>query len=189
MKFIQYLQHLASKAGLATCDRCLRTVRKPRGEKDMKKLMKHKYSGLTQREHANENWREPLMGQTITKTGSLWKHCTSFRVRTEPPRSGQETCRVLTGSRLVSSGCLQEVIKGWFIPSRPDEVRAESTAESTAWYASFWRFCAIWKSDFRRNEAFRQSLSLHAGNWTVPRHSGPMKRLTEQLMEANYYLS
>ena len=39
--------------------------------------------------------------------------------------------------RLIENGFLQEVIKGWFIPSRPDEVRGESTA----WYASFWRFC------------------------------------------------
>ena len=39
--------------------------------------------------------------------------------------------------RLLSNGFLQEVIKGWYIPSRPDEVKGESTA----WYASFWRFC------------------------------------------------
>ena len=42
--------------------------------------------------------------------------------------------------RLIENGFLQEVIKGWFIPSRPDEVRGESTA----WYASFWRFCAVY---------------------------------------------
>ena len=38
--------------------------------------------------------------------------------------------------RLLRNGFLQEVIKGWYIPSRPDEVKGESTA----WYASFWRF-------------------------------------------------
>src|SRR5712692_7215862 len=34
--------------------------------------------------------------------------------------------------RLLKNGFLQEVIKGWYIPSRPDEVKGESTA----WYAS-----------------------------------------------------
>jgi hypothetical protein len=42
--------------------------------------------------------------------------------------------------RLLKNGFLQEVIKGWYIPSRPDEVKGESTV----WYASFWRFCAVY---------------------------------------------
>jgi hypothetical protein len=70
--------------------------------------------------------------------------------------------------RLMASGFLQEVIKGWYIPSRPDEVKGESTA----WYASFWRFCAAYLDErFRRDWCIspEQSLSLHAGNWTVPR--------------------
>ncbi|MEN8216856.1 MAG: hypothetical protein ABFS56_10890 [Pseudomonadota bacterium] len=32
--------------------------------------------------------------------------------------------------RLYQNGFLREVIKGWYIPSRPDE----SSGESTAWY-------------------------------------------------------
>jgi len=70
--------------------------------------------------------------------------------------------------RLASSGFLQEVIKGWYIPSRPDEVKGESTA----WYASFWRFCAAYLEERFGAEwclSPEQSLSLHAGNWTVPR--------------------
>lgn len=70
--------------------------------------------------------------------------------------------------RLLKHGFLQEVIKGWYIPSRPDEVRGESTA----WYASFWRFVAVYlKARFGKNWSLspEQSLSLHAGNWTVPR--------------------
>lgn len=70
--------------------------------------------------------------------------------------------------RLLANGFLQEVIKGWYIPSRPDEVRGESTA----WYASFWRFCAVYlEARFRKNWCLspEQSLSLHGGNWTVPR--------------------
>ena len=40
--------------------------------------------------------------------------------------------------RLVQNGFLEGVIKGWYVPTRPDETRGESTA----WYASFWQFCA-----------------------------------------------
>src|SRR5579864_9656638 len=70
--------------------------------------------------------------------------------------------------RLLANGFLREVIKGWYIPSRPDEVKGESTA----WYASFWRFAAVYlETRFRKNWCLspEQSLSLHAGNWTVPR--------------------
>ena len=35
--------------------------------------------------------------------------------------------------RLLKNGFLQEVMKGWYIPSRPDDGKGESTA----WYASF----------------------------------------------------
>jgi len=69
--------------------------------------------------------------------------------------------------RLLRNGFLQEVIKGWYIPSRPDEVKGESTA----WYASFWRFCAVYleaRFGARWCLSPEQSLSLHAGNWTVP---------------------
>jgi hypothetical protein len=34
--------------------------------------------------------------------------------------------------RLVKAGFLKEVIKGWYVPSRPDE----SPGDSTAWYPS-----------------------------------------------------
>jgi fido (protein-threonine AMPylation protein) len=70
--------------------------------------------------------------------------------------------------RLVQHGFIQEVMRGWYIPARPDE----TAGESTAWYASFWKFCATYLDD-RMGEAWclspEQSLSLHAENWTVPR--------------------
>src|SRR5712691_1316769 len=69
--------------------------------------------------------------------------------------------------RLVKNGFLQEVIKGWYIPSRPDEV----PGDSTAWYASFWDFCAAYLSERFGKEwclSPEQSLSLHGGNRTVP---------------------
>jgi len=70
--------------------------------------------------------------------------------------------------RLVANGFLREVIKGWYIPSRPEEI----AGESTPWYASFWRFCAAYL-DERFGTAWclspEQSLSYLAGNRTVPR--------------------
>lgn len=70
--------------------------------------------------------------------------------------------------RLLENGFLQEVMKGWYVPARPDE----QAGESTAWYASFWGFCAAYLGDrFKQNWCLspEQSLFLHAGNWTVPR--------------------
>lgn len=70
--------------------------------------------------------------------------------------------------RLLKNGFIEEVIKGWYIPSRPDEVRGESTG----WYTSFWRFAAVYlETRFRKNWSLspEQSISIHAGNWTVPR--------------------
>ncbi len=70
--------------------------------------------------------------------------------------------------RLVKGGFLQEVMKGWYIPARPDEL----AGESTAWYASFWNFCAAYLRE-RFDAAWclspEQSLSLLTGNRTVPR--------------------
>jgi len=70
--------------------------------------------------------------------------------------------------RLLANGFLREVIKGWYIPSRP----GEAPGESTAWYTAFWPFAAAYlESRFGRNWSLspEQSLSLHAGHWTVPR--------------------
>ena len=70
--------------------------------------------------------------------------------------------------RLIQNGFLQEVIKGWYIPSRPDG----ASGESTAWYASFWTFCATYLENLKGKDwclSPEQSISLHAGNWTVPK--------------------
>lgn len=70
--------------------------------------------------------------------------------------------------RLTKSGFLLPVIKGWYIPTRPDE----AAGESTAWYASFWDFCAAYLDErFGRDWCLspEQSVLLHAGNRSVPR--------------------
>ncbi len=69
--------------------------------------------------------------------------------------------------RLVKNGFLHEVMKGWYVPARPDETRGESTA----WYASYWKFCAAYLGErFESGWSLspEQSLALHAGNRTVP---------------------
>jgi hypothetical protein len=68
--------------------------------------------------------------------------------------------------RLLKNGFLQEVMKGWYIAASPDDA-----GESTAWYASFWAFCAAYLrerfgSDWSLSP--EQSLSLHTGNHAVP---------------------
>ena len=70
--------------------------------------------------------------------------------------------------RLIKSGFLQEVIKGWYFPPHP----GEKAGESTSWYASFWNFCAAYlESRFDEDWCLspEQSLSIHTGNRTVPR--------------------
>ncbi|MES9943624.1 MAG: Fic family protein [Candidatus Thiodiazotropha sp.] len=70
--------------------------------------------------------------------------------------------------RLLKNGFIQEVMKGWYIPVRPDE----TPGDSTAWYTSFWGFAADYLHT-RFEDAWclspEQSLALHTGNWAVPR--------------------
>lgn len=69
--------------------------------------------------------------------------------------------------RLCHNGFLQEVIKGWYILSRPDEAKGESTT----WYASYWQFCADYlESRMGDNWCLspEQSISIHSQNWRVP---------------------
>jgi len=70
--------------------------------------------------------------------------------------------------RLVRRGFLEEVMRGWYIPSRPDG----QPGESTAWFASFWHFCAEYlKERFEEDWSLspEDSIKLHVGNRTVPK--------------------
>jgi len=70
--------------------------------------------------------------------------------------------------RLLASGFLTEVMKGWYIPARPDH----TPGDSTAWYASFWNFCAAYLGERFGTEwclSPEQSLALHGGSRTVPK--------------------
>ena len=59
-------------------------------------------------------------------------------------------------------------MKGWYVPSRPDEPEGESTS----WYASFWDFSAAYLNKRFGDEwclSPEQSISLHTGDLTVPK--------------------
>jgi hypothetical protein len=69
--------------------------------------------------------------------------------------------------RLIRNGFLQEVMKGWYTPTRPDE----PAGETTAWYASYWGFCAAYLNDRFGDDwslSPEQSLMVHTGTRTVP---------------------
>ncbi|MFH7014654.1 Fic family protein [Flavobacterium sp. FlaQc-47] len=69
--------------------------------------------------------------------------------------------------RLVKKGFLREVMRGWYIPSRPDEI----AGESTSWYASYWNFTGSYLTE-RFGEEWclspEESAKIHAANLTVP---------------------
>ena len=65
--------------------------------------------------------------------------------------------------RLSENGFLQEVMKGWYIPVRPDD----RPGDTTPWYSSFWDFCADYCNDRFGDEwclSPEQSISMHVGN-------------------------
>lgn len=69
--------------------------------------------------------------------------------------------------RLLKNGFLREVMKGWYIALRADD----AARESTAWYASFWAFCAAYlRARFGSHWCLspEHSLFLHAGKDAVP---------------------
>ena len=69
--------------------------------------------------------------------------------------------------RLSKHGFIREIMRGWYIPSSPDE----KTGDSTSWYASFWDFCAAYLDErLKKNWCLspEQSIQLHIGDKTVP---------------------
>ena len=69
---------------------------------------------------------------------------------------------------LLKNGFIQMVMKGWYIPSRPDE----RPGDTTPWYSAFWDFCADYANDRFGDEwclSPEQSILLHVGNRTVPK--------------------
>jgi len=70
--------------------------------------------------------------------------------------------------RLVSAGFLRPVVKGWYISTKPDERKNDTTS----WYTSFWYFASeYFNKRFGKDWCLSadQSLSIHSGNRTVPK--------------------
>lgn len=69
-------------------------------------------------------------------------------------------------NRLLANGWLQEVMKGWYIPSRPG-----SEGDTTVWYTSYWHFIKAYARE-RFGDAWclsaESSLDFHSGKTTVP---------------------
>lgn len=92
--------------------------------------------------------------------------------------------------RLVANGFIQEVIKGWYIATRPDA----SPGDSTVWYSSFWDFARVYLTA-RFGDTWclgpDQSLLLHAGNRAIPRQlliraPGARNRATELVFDTSF---
>lgn len=68
---------------------------------------------------------------------------------------------------LKANGFIKEVIKGWYISSRPDE----RDGDTTSWYMSFWKFVSVYINSRFGNDwclSPEQSLLLHSGNTIIP---------------------
>lgn len=70
--------------------------------------------------------------------------------------------------RLLLNGFIREVIKGWYISTRPDEKKGDSTS----WFTSFWHFIPVYCNERFGQEwclSPEQSLAIHIGNFSVPK--------------------
>lgn len=68
---------------------------------------------------------------------------------------------------LKDNGFIKEVIKGWYISTRPDE----REGDTTSWYMSFWKFISVYVNSRFGNDwclSAEQSLLLHSGNTIIP---------------------
>ena len=69
--------------------------------------------------------------------------------------------------RLLRTGYLQQVMKGWVISASPGSL----AGDSTPWFTSFWEFCSRYCQERYGDDWLlspEQSLLLHAGNTRIP---------------------
>lgn len=70
--------------------------------------------------------------------------------------------------RLITNGFIREIIKGWYISSRPEE----PVGDSSSWYTSFWYFVSVYFNERFGEEwclSSEQSLAIYSGNMSVPK--------------------
>ena len=90
---------------------------------------------------------------------------------------------------LLNKGFIKKVMKGWYIPCRPDEQQGDSTS----WYVSYWKFCALYlRERFGDNWVLspEHSLLQHAGNRAIPkqlivRAPGARNKVTDLIHETS----
>ena len=69
-------------------------------------------------------------------------------------------------TRLLHAGYLQEVMKGWYISSKPG-----TEGDTTVWYTSYWYFITKYATKRFKDSwclTAEQSLDLYSGKTTVP---------------------
>lgn len=79
---------------------------------------------------------------------------------------GADTLGRIHTERLVDSGYLKMVIKGWYIPCSPG-----SEGDSTVWYVSYWHFIVAYLNNKFGEDwclSAEQSLSFYSGCSVVP---------------------
>jgi hypothetical protein len=70
-------------------------------------------------------------------------------------------------TRLIASGWLTSILRGWYLLKQP----IAKEGESTSWYSSFWDFIGVYLS-YRFGENYclsaNDSLAVHLGSTTIP---------------------
>ena len=80
---------------------------------------------------------------------------------------GKSALGTTNTNRLLDSGYLQPIIKGWYMPSLPG-----NEGDTTVWYTSYWRFIAAYANNRFGNEwslSAEQSLAFYSGYYVVPK--------------------
>jgi hypothetical protein len=92
------------------------------------------------------------------------------RARKGARREVVQSAKLSRGDRelLLARGYLQEICKGWYLLARP----TQQPGESTAWYAAFWDFLAVYLDERFRTDyclSALPSLEVQIGANIVPR--------------------
>ena len=103
---------------------------------------------------------EQLMAESLERLHDLQQQNPNLVLK------GTEQLSRLHLKRLLDNGWLTEVMKGWYIPSRPG-----SEGDTTVWYTSYWHFVKAYLQSRYGDDWIimpDQSLDIISGKTTVP---------------------
>ncbi len=103
---------------------------------------------------------EVLMAESLQRLHDLQQQNPNLVIK------GTEQLSRVHLKRLLDNGWLTEVMKGWYIPSRPG-----SEGDTTVWYTSYWHFVKAYLESRYGDDWIimsDQSLDIHSGKTTVP---------------------